>query len=203
MVSMVNLWEKSYQYSTNSSSKKILIKYIYTRAIAINLHNNLAGREEPCYKSKGWLWRAKQLDQGHRLNHMGACMCRLSRVWLFVTSWIVAHQVPLSMKFSQQECWSRLPFPTPGDLPDPGAEPVFPVSPALAGRFFTTESWNHIVTPSPALRYVNNGKESHSLPAGSSGRDKLPPPSFLISGWLWPHQLCTLHLHKPKARTPG
>ena len=39
----------------------------------------------------------------------------------------------------RQECWSGLPFPSPGDLSDPGTEPTFPVSPALAGRFFTTE----------------------------------------------------------------
>ena len=51
----------------------------------------------------------------------------------------VACQVPLSMEFSRQEYWHRLPFPTPGDLPDPGVEPVFPAPPALAGRFFTTE----------------------------------------------------------------
>ena len=42
------------------------------------------------------------------------------------------------MGFSRQEYWSRLPFPTPGDLPDPGIEPASLVSPALAGRFFTT-----------------------------------------------------------------
>ena len=47
-------------------------------------------------------------------------------------------QAPLSMKFSRQEYWNRLPFPTPGDLPDPGIEPVSPASPALAGGFFTT-----------------------------------------------------------------
>ena len=39
--------------------------------------------------------------------------------------------------FSRQECWSELPCPPPGDLPNPGIEPVSPVSPALAGRFFT------------------------------------------------------------------
>ena len=43
------------------------------------------------------------------------------------------------MGFSRQENWSRLPFPPPGDLPNPGIEPMSPVSPALAGRFFTTE----------------------------------------------------------------
>ena len=48
----------------------------------------------------------------------------------FVTPWTVAHQAPLSMRFSRQEYWSRLPFPPPGDLPDPGIEPTS-VSPAL------------------------------------------------------------------------
>ena len=46
---------------------------------------------------------------------------------------------PLSMGFSRQESWSGLPFLPPGDLPDPGIKPVSPVSPALAGGFFTTE----------------------------------------------------------------
>ena len=49
----------------------------------------------------------------------------------------VAHRAPLSMGFPRQEYWSGLPFPTPGDLPDPGVEPVSLVSPALAGGFFT------------------------------------------------------------------
>ena len=43
------------------------------------------------------------------------------------------------MGFHRQEYWSGLPFPTPEDLPDPGIKPVSPASPALAGRFFTTE----------------------------------------------------------------
>ena len=47
----------------------------------------------------------------------------LSRVWLFVTPWTVAHQAPLSMEFSRQEYWSGLPFPSPGDLPNSGIEP--------------------------------------------------------------------------------
>ena len=49
------------------------------------------------------------------------------------------HQAPPSMEYSRQEYWSRLPFPTPGDLPNPGIEPTSLVSPALAGGFFTTE----------------------------------------------------------------
>ena len=48
-----------------------------------------------------------------------------------------AHQAPLSMGFPGQAYWGGLPFPPPGDLPHPGIQPMFPVSPALAARFFT------------------------------------------------------------------
>ena len=51
----------------------------------------------------------------------------LSRVRLFATPWTVAYQAPLSMEFSRQEYWSGLPFPSSGDLPDPGIEPRSPV----------------------------------------------------------------------------
>ena len=51
------------------------------------------------------------------------------------TPWTVARQAPLSMGFSRQEYWSGLPLPSPGDLPDPGIEPV---SPALQAESFTT-----------------------------------------------------------------
>ena len=60
----------------------------------------------------------------------------LSRVQLFATPWTVASQASLSMGFPRQEFWSELPFPSPGDLPDPGIKPV---SPALAGELFTAE----------------------------------------------------------------
>ena len=53
-------------------------------------------------------------------------MKSLSRVRLFATPWTVAHQAPPSMGFSRQEYWSGLPFPSPGDLPDPGIEPRSP-----------------------------------------------------------------------------
>ena len=62
----------------------------------------------------------------------------LSRVQLFAIPWTVACKVPLSMGFPRQENWSGLPFPSPGDLSDPGMELASLVSPALAGGFFTT-----------------------------------------------------------------
>ena len=54
----------------------------------------------------------------------------------FVSPWTIAHQAPVSMGFPRQEYWSVLPFPSPGDLPVSDIEPI---SPALAGRIFTTE----------------------------------------------------------------
>ena len=70
---------------------------------------------------------------------MGAPAYSLSHVRLFAIPWTVARRAPLSMGFPRQEYWSGLPFPSPGDLPDPGIEPASPVSPALGGRFFTSE----------------------------------------------------------------
>ena len=70
---------------------------------------------------------------------MCACVVsHFSRVPLFVTPWIVAHQAPPSIGFSQLEYWSALPFLSPGDFPDPRTEPMSLTSPELAGRFFTT-----------------------------------------------------------------
>ena len=54
----------------------------------------------------------------------------------FATPWAAACQAPLSVRLPRQEYWSGLPFPSPGDLSDPGFEPV---SPAWAGGFFATE----------------------------------------------------------------
>ena len=64
--------------------------------------------------------------------------CLLSCVRLFATLWTVARQAPLSVEFFRQAYWSGLPFPSPGDLPDPEIKPTSPASPALAGRFFTS-----------------------------------------------------------------
>ena len=77
-----------------------------------------------------------------------------SHVQLFATQWTVARQAPLFMEFPRQEYWSGLPFPSPGDPPNPGIEPMSPVSPPLAGRFFTTKP------PGKSLRQMNRSKTS-------------------------------------------
>ena len=81
----------------------------------------LVGRIVVLVSVFGWLIVAVQL---------------LSHVQLFVTPWTVACQDPLFLGFFRQEYWSRLPFPSPVDLPDPGIKPM---SPALVGGFFTTK----------------------------------------------------------------
>ena len=72
--------------------------------------------------------------------YRAAMLSCFSCVWLCVTPWTVAHQAPLSMEFSRQEYWSRLTFPLPEELPDPGIEPTSLTSPALAGGFFTASA---------------------------------------------------------------
>ena len=79
------------------------------------------------------------LVQGGALELDGV-LSHLSHFQLFMTLWTVACQAPLSMGFSRQEYWSGLPCPPPGDLPDPEIEPTSLMSPALAGRFFTTNA---------------------------------------------------------------
>ena len=71
--------------------------------------------------------------------------------------WTVAHQAPLSMEFFRQEHWSVLPFPPPGDLPNPGAEPGSLVSPAFAGDVFTPVP-PAIIEPSADLKRETDSK---------------------------------------------
>ena len=85
-------------------------------------HSSFLAWRIPCTEEPGRLWSIVKVK-----------VKSLSRVQLFVTPWTVAHQAPPPMGFSKQEYWSGLPFPSPGDLHDPGIKPT---SPALAGRFF-------------------------------------------------------------------
>ena len=69
-----------------------------------------------------------------------ACACaQLCSTRCDLIGW--SRQAPLAVEFSRQEYWSGLPFRTPGDLPNPGIEPESLASPALAGRFFHTVTW--------------------------------------------------------------
>ena len=78
----------------------------------------------------------------------------LSRVQLFATPQTIAHQATLSIGFPRQEYWSGLPFPPPGDFPDPWIKPVSLASPALQTDFFTIRAtWEG--TPSTMRLYLS------------------------------------------------
>ena len=84
------------------------------------------------HSARDWAWCSPKHIQ---------CVCAKSlQSCPTVTSWTVVRQVPLSIGFSRQEYWSGLPFPPPGDLPDPGVEPISLTSPARADGFFTTST---------------------------------------------------------------
>ena len=70
------------------------------------------------------------------------CVCVCAQSCLTICS-----QAPPSMEFSRQEYWGGLLFPPSGDLSDPGIEPKFLMSPALVGRFFTTEPELQLLSP--------------------------------------------------------
>ena len=92
-------------------------------------------------RNYSWIWQIHKLPANVHLVCVCVCVRErvsvLSHVQLFATPWTVAHRAPLSIGFPRKEYWSGLPFPPPGDLLDPGIEPLSFSSPALAGRFFT------------------------------------------------------------------
>ena len=102
----------------------------------------------------------------------------LSCVQLFAIQWAVAHQSPLSMGFSRQEYWSGLPFPSPGDLPDPGIEPV---SPALQGNSLLSEP---LIAPFATILPFHSGLLFHfffsSLDFRTSRSEPYQSPNTLI-----------------------
>ena len=92
------------------------------------------------------LWSSSSLRKDPLLPKYTSSICNacmgshFSRVQLCATLWTLALQAPLSMGFSRQEHWSRLPGPPPGDLYNLGIEPKSLMYPELAGSFFTTKA---------------------------------------------------------------
>ena len=96
-----------------------------------------------------------------------SCAKSLQSCLLFETLWTIARQAPLTMGFSRQEYWSRLPCPPPRDLPNSSIKPISPKSLALAGRFFTTST-----TQSPKLNHWETIKAlGSSLKVGPKHQD--------------------------------
>ena len=123
---------------------------------------------------------------------MRAVLSRFSHVQLFVTPWTVAHQAPLFMEFPMQEYWSGLPVPPPGNIPNPGMEPMSPVTSTLAEGFFTISStWE-----APLLGHVMQKRYfcRSSIPPCSLENQDRPPWSLCLlfrgnvcsGSWLLP-----------------
>ena len=121
----------------------------------------------------------------------------LSYVQLPVAPWTVAHQIPPSMEFSRQEYWSGLLFLTLRDLPDLGIEPMFLVSPALAGRILTAyATWE---APLEVIAKLKKSSTSLILPLTFYYNWNLFPlstsfsPGVFISGGCFPSYTLTIH----------
>ena len=112
----------------------------YSQPLSLSLH---IARWDGSKNSNGESWRKAPWFQATAQSPRVAllceclvcCCCLVAKLCL--TPWTIAHQAPVSMGFSRQEYWSGLPFPSPGDLPEPGVEPA---SSVLVGRFFTVEA---------------------------------------------------------------
>ena len=106
---------------------------------------------------------------------MGVIVQSQDCVRLFATPWTVAHQTPLSMGFSRPEYWSGLPFPPPGDLPDPGIEPGSPslqvVSLPAEPRGKPRKPWTQ-----EGVGVSSAGSQAGALPLG-------PASSALLQQW--------------------
>ena len=99
------------------------------------------------------------------------CYCSVAKLCpTLQPPWTVAHQASLSMGFPRQECWSGLPFPSPGDLPDLGIELASLMSPVLVGGFFTTTTtWEWSIYSQSICRVpgmcqkLDEQKQTHGL----------------------------------------
>ena len=99
----------------------------------------------------------------------------------FVTPGTAARQAPLSMGFPRQEYWSGWPFPSPGDLPDPGIKPTCP---ALAGGFFTAESPGK---PKTSMLYFDRKEKSQNVVEPGGFQLEIRPVDRVINS---PHSDC-------------
>ena len=130
------------------------------------------GRQDLSLSTNSSVWPGRKAGEreGWLATHspvaVGCCFIiqLLSRVWLFVTPWIVIHQTSLSMRFPGQEYWNGLPFPSSGDLPHPGIKPV---SPSLPGRLFTMKPQGSLLQITST--YYIKGFSQYILPPKAYG----------------------------------
>ena len=99
-------------------------------------------------------------------------LTHFSHVLLFMTLWTVAHQAPLSIAFSRQECWNGLPYPPPGHLPNPEIESASLMSPTFSSVQFSRSVLSNSLRPHelqharPPCPSPAPGVHSNSCPSG-------------------------------------
>ena len=158
----------------------------------------------------------------HQIAYAFTLLCKLPMFWAtsythslshvqpFAATQLVARQAHLSMDFSKQEYWSRLPFPIPGDLPDPGIEPVSLAFLALAGGLFTTvppgenlRARNYLAKQDPKVSGAKSMSRftfplSERQTASKTPRDPETEPLTTR-----PHQLCSCFSGPPRLLEAG
>ena len=141
---VVNTGKNPWHFSKKSNNVALLSLPLSTTSPSHHYHNNL--QEENSwrhydfqYQNSAGINPVLRIRFGKELNR--ADLNSTTRIWIgcvygcvscsvmpdSATPWIATHQAPLSMEFSRQEDWSGLPFPSPGDLPNPGTEPRYSV----------------------------------------------------------------------------
>ena len=129
------------------------------------------------------------LGETFTLGLSSLCVCSLAKLCLTLCNPTDCGPPGSSMGFPRQDYWSGLPFPTPGDLPNPGMEPMSPVSPALACEFLTTEP------PGKPLPIVKT--DSFPLPP------ILIPSQIPLSQSLYHHLTCSIVIYMVSIPTPS
>ena len=122
--------------------------------------------------------------------HVMSCVCMISHIWLFTTPWTVAHQAPLSVEFSREEYWSKLPFPSAGDLPDPGIEPTSLESPVfLFSHYARWWVWD--------TERISSLPKIHSSTIKDRNGEDLVEAEEIKKRWKNTQKNCTKYLKEP------
>ena len=154
---------KTFHFSPNHPDLEDEQKHFYKKKIFLyNLTRKICDLGLACMKSKIFKISLCHLLYLFCPDYLPSAVCVLcwlshfSCVQILCNSMTEACQISLSMGFSRQESWSGLPFPSPGDLPDPGIEPRSLTSPALASVFFTTSATWEKISSFLEIAVVNN-----------------------------------------------
>ena len=144
--------------------------------------------EDNAFTKKWIIPRDVPLDVYIFQMYYNSCMCTcmpscFGCVQLFAALWAISCQASLSMGFSRQEYWTGLPSPTPEGLPDPGIEPASLKSPALAGKFFTTNATSEVLVS--AFKFTTKRKKIIDFISIQLTSKSVSLNNQVYVGWWW------------------